>query len=126
MKVKIILILILSVAGQIACNENKKPADLNLHIVVKGRVIDTSGRPVPGAKVQARLGLDLDGAVVETDSDGRFVAEADSNFWFKGCPSVNARAENFAEEYIYFDCWDKGERRFEQTVILKPKDERSN
>ena len=125
MRVKIILVLTLLVLGQIACDSKKKPTDLNLHIVVKGRVVDTSGRPVPSAKVQARLGLDLDGAIVETDSDGRFVAEAASDFWFKGCPSINARAEDFAEEYIYFDCWDRGERQFERTVILKPESERS-
>jgi hypothetical protein len=83
MRVKIIPVLTLLVFGQIACNANKKPTDLNLHVVVKGRVVDTAGRPVPGAKVQARLGLDLDGAVVETDSDGRFVAEAASDSWFK-------------------------------------------
>jgi hypothetical protein len=121
MRVKIILAVTLLVLGQIACSYNKKPTDLNLHIVVRGRVVDSADRPVPGAKVQARLGLDLDGTIVETGSDGRFVAEAASDFWFKGCPSINAQAKDFAEEYIYFDCWDRGERQFERTVKLKPE-----
>lgn len=40
-----------------------------------------------------------------------------SKFWFKGCPSINARAEIFAEEYVYFDGGDKGERQCERTVV---------
>ena len=125
MRIKIILVLTFVVFGHIACNASKKPTDLKLHIVVKGHVIDTAGRPVSGAKVQARLGLDLDGVAVETNSEGRFGTEAASEFWFKGCPSIKVQAESFAEKYVYFECWDKGERQFERTVILKPKVERS-
>lgn len=91
-----------------------------IRIIVKGQIIDNLGRPVASANVQPRLGLDLDGAVVETDRNSRFIAEANSPFWSKGCPSVVARAEGYAEEYVYFDCWDKGERQFEQTIVLKP------
>lgn len=125
MKQRIILVVTLAILGQFACTLSKKPLDLNLHIVVRGRVVDADGRPVPGARIQARLGLDSDGPTVETDAYGLFVAEAVSDIWFKGCPSINARAEGFAEEYVYFDCWDRGERQFERTVILKPKAQKS-
>jgi hypothetical protein len=95
-----------------------------IRIVVKGQVVDPAGRPIAGAKVQSGLGLDLEGAMIETDSEGRFTAEADSRHWFKVCrPSVRAQAAGYAEEWVFFDCqgWDKGERRFEQTLVLKPK-----
>lgn len=103
--------------------ENKNDEQL-IRIVVKGQVIDTSGRPVKGAKVLASLGLDLEGETVESDSSGQFVAQADSQIWFKICrPSVKARADGYAEEWIFFDCrgWDKGERQFQQIIVLKPK-----
>jgi hypothetical protein len=38
-----------------------------------------------------------------------------------GRPNVRARADGYAEEWINFDCWDKGERRFQQTIVLKPQ-----
>jgi hypothetical protein len=95
-----------------------------IRIVVKGQVIDNAGRPISGAKVQASLGLDLDGAMIETDSAGRFTAEAASTHWFKVCrPSVRAQAAGYSQEWIFFDCqdWDKGARQLEQTIVLKPK-----
>jgi hypothetical protein len=95
-----------------------------IRIVVTGRVIDNTGRPIRGAKVHASLGLDLEGAMVETDAAGFFKAEASSEFWFKVCrPNVQAYAENFGQKFIFFDCsdWDEGERRFEQTIVLESK-----
>ena len=102
--------------------ENKKD-DRRIRIVVRGQVTDNSGQPVKGAIVQASLGLDLEGARVETDSNGQFVAEADSQNWFKICrPSVRAQANGYIEEWVHFDCqgWDKGERQFRQNIVLKP------
>jgi hypothetical protein len=107
-----------------AQNDNGKNDQL-IKIVVTGRVVDNVGRPIQGAKVHASLGLDLEGTMVETDAAGRFVAESSSPFWFKEkCrPSVQAYAENYTWEWVHFDCsdWDKGERQFEQTIVLKPK-----
>lgn len=103
--------------------ENKDDSPL-IAIVVKGQVVDTSGRPVKGAKVQASLGLDLEGPMGETDSAGHFVVQAGSQIWFKVCrPSVTVRAHGYANERIDFDCqgWDKGERQFQQTIVLKPQ-----
>jgi hypothetical protein len=105
----------------LGCAGNRNPHDMARHIIVKGRVVDESGRPVPQVKVQARLGLDLDGTAVFTGPDGSFVAGATSGLWSKGCPSLNASAPEFAEEWVYFECWDAGERRFERTVVLKPR-----
>lgn len=107
-----------------AQNDNGKNDQL-IKIVVTGRVVDSVGRPIQGAIVHASLGLDLEGVMVKTDADGRFVAESSSPFWFKErCnPRVQAYAENYTWEWVRFDCsdWDKGERRFEQTIVLKPK-----
>ena len=129
MRITILLSLILVVFGQIACNANKKPTSLNLHMVVKGLIIDILDGPVVGAKVQAWLGLDVDGAAVETDSDGHFIAEVGAEtapgVHFKGCPGMKVEATKFDEAYVNFDCWDRGEREFERTIILKPKTEKS-
>ena len=99
--------------------------DQLIKIVVTGRVVDNVGRPIQGAIVHASLGLDLEGAMVKTDAAGRFVAESSSPFWFKEkCnPRVQVYAENYSWEWVRFDCsdWDKGERHFEQTVILQPQ-----
>jgi len=114
------LVLIVAVLWHSGCSHRQKPHDLRLRVVVKGQVVDTSGRPIPGAKVQARLGLELDGPAVEAGANGGFVAEASSAFWFKGCPSVDVSAPGHEEQYTYFDCWDQGERRFERTIVLKP------
>jgi hypothetical protein len=95
-----------------------------ISIVVTGRVLGNAGRPIPGIKVQAGLGLDLESAWVETDAAGHFRAETSSPFWFKVCrPYVRAQASDYAQEWIFFDCsdWKTGERRFEQTMVLKPK-----
>ena len=102
----------------------KPPHSLYLRIVVKGRVVDGTGRPVSGAKVQARLGLDLDGPAVETALDGTFAAVASSDFWHKGGPSVNASAEGYSEKYVYLDRWEQGERQFEQSIVLDPADKK--
>jgi hypothetical protein len=104
-------------------NDNGKNDEL-IKIVVTGRVVDNTGRPIQGAKVHASLGLDLEGAMVVTDAAGRFVAESSSPYWFKVCrPSVRAYAKNYTWEWVHFDCsdWDKGERHFEQTIVLKPR-----
>jgi hypothetical protein len=105
-------------------NVNGKNDQL-IKIVVTGRVVDNVGRPIQGAKVHASLGLDLEGAMVITDAAGRFRAESSSDIWFKErCnPRVQAYAENYSWEWVHFDCsdWDKGERHFEQTIVLKPR-----
>lgn len=110
--------------GSAAPNETKRD-DQRIKIVVTGRVVDSAGRPIRGAKVQASLGLDLEGALVETEAAGRFQVEAHSGFWFKEeChPNVRAYAAGYAEEWVHFDCsdWNEGERWFEQTIVLKPK-----
>lgn len=107
-----------------AQNDNRKN-DRLIKIVVTGQVIDNVGRPIQGAIVHASLGLDLEGAMAVTDAAGRFVAESSSLFWFKDrCnPGVQAYAKNYTWEWVRFDCsdWDKGERQFEQTIVLKPR-----
>src|SRR4051812_44475715 len=74
-----------AVPGETESNNNPR-----IKIIVTGRVIDNAGRPMRGARVQASLGLDLDGAPVETDADGRFRAEAASPYWGKGVPNFSA------------------------------------
>ncbi|HLF84588.1 MAG TPA: carboxypeptidase-like regulatory domain-containing protein [Blastocatellia bacterium] len=119
------IIIALSVVMAWSCLSCRHaPYSLDLRIVVKGHVVDNAGRPVPGAKVQARLGLDLEGTAVETALDGGFVADASSDFWYKGSPSINAAAKGYAEKYTYFDRWEQGERQFEQTIVLDPSDEK--
>jgi hypothetical protein len=120
------VIIALSVVMAWSCQSCRRtPYSLDLRIVVKGHVVDNAGRPVPSAKVQARLGLDLEGAAVETALDGSFVADASSDFWYKGGPSINAAAKGYSEKYIYFDRWERGERHFEQTIVLDPSDEKA-
>lgn len=104
-----------------AQNDTGKNDEL-IKIVVIGRVVDNVGRPMRGVRVQASLGLDLEGAAVETDNDGRFRAEAASPYWGKGVPNFSVRAAGYGEELFYPDRkdWNSGERQFEQTIILKP------
>ena len=71
----------------LACAVNRKSKDVSRHSIVRGRVVDASGRPVAQAKVQARLGLELDGPKVLTGPDGSFVAEATSGFRSKVVPA---------------------------------------
>jgi hypothetical protein len=99
---------------------DEQPLDLHLRIIVSGRVVDVAGRPLSWAKVQARLGLDLDGPPVMTNANGEFVAAAQSDSLSKGCPSLSVSATGYAEQWIYFDCWDKGARQFERTIVLSP------
>jgi hypothetical protein len=111
--------------GTPAAQNDTRKNDQLIKIVVTGRVVDNVGRPIQGAIVHASLGLDLEGAMVKTDAAGRFVAESSSTVWFKDrCnPRVQAYAENYTHEWVRFDCsdWEKGERHFEQTVILQPQ-----
>jgi hypothetical protein len=75
------IIIVLAIVLTWPCLSCRRtPYSLDLRIVVKGHVVDTAGRPVSRARVQARLGLDLDGTAVETAADGGFVADASSDF----------------------------------------------
>lgn len=107
-----IMVLIMGFSG---CANNK---DLQLHIVVKGHVLDSSGEPISNARVQASLGLDLDGDPVFTKDDGSYIVEARSAFWYKGHPNIRASSKGYSEEWLYFDRWDQGQRRFERTITL--------
>lgn len=97
-----------------------------IKIIVTGQVVDAQNRPVPNVTVMASLGMERDGKIVKTDASGSFIADAGSNFWTKGNPRVEARAEGFAEKVVYFDRWDTGTRQFEQTLILEPEKKGNN
>lgn len=118
----LIAALIVMSLSWLSCRQ--RPYSLDLRIVVKGCVVDSAGKPVPGAKVQARLGLDLDGPAVETALDGTFAVVAASDFWYKGGPSISAAAKGYSEKYVYFDRWEQGERHFEQAIVLDPSSDK--
>ena len=115
LRMKNVLISSLIMLCTISCARDQ---DLNLKIIVAGRVVDAKGSPIAGAWVRASLGLDLDGPVVFTGDDGTFVAQATSDYWFKGRASIEVRAAGYEDSWTYFDRWDSGQRRFEKTIIL--------
>ncbi len=117
--VSIGLVLFVALTLQFLVQRPKKP-----ELVVRGRVTDGQGQPLARVRIQARLGLDLEGPSVFSDNQGQFLATAKARDWFKSSPSLSAQAAGFREKVVYFDRWYRGRQEFTRDVVLMRPDNR--
>jgi hypothetical protein len=106
MKKRIIVSVVIAivVAGSLTVVVMKK-WELLPYVVIYGKVVDETGKPIENAKVVARFGITYGAPISATGPKGRFIARVFAFRWEnsgKGPPSVTITKEGYREYWGYF------------------------